>query len=140
MSRRSTSDEQIRMLGRLTQQAAAQLAGLSGRHLRSTDCPRNPDGTYNAWDVARWLVERAADDSSDVPGDSPNLERYRAAKAELAEMQAAERRGQLISRERNREFLGRVAAILRQAGEVIRTFSSEAHQILDEALADTAST
>jgi phage terminase Nu1 subunit (DNA packaging protein) len=141
MARPSNTDRQIRLLQKLTQGAAAHMAGLSERHIRTTDCPRNSDGTYSARDVAAWLAERSADASDELAGkESPNLERYRAAKADLAEMMAAERRGLLIPRDKNREFLGRVAATIRQASEVIRTFSAEAHQILDEALADSEAT
>lgn len=138
MARKSTTDQQLATMRGLTQASAAWVAEMSERHLRTTDCPRNGDGTYSAQAVSTWRADRAAATAgADLPtGDSPNLERYRAAKADLAEMEAAERRGQLIPSDRNRAFMGRVAAILRQAGDVIRTFSPEAHQVLDEALAD----
>lgn len=136
MPKRSTTKDQIKAMQSLTQGAAAWLVGVGERHLRTTDAPRNADGTYCGVDLARWLTERAADDVADTGTESPNLERYRAAKADLTEMLAAERRGQLIPREASRDFLGRVAAIICQAGQVIKTFSTEAHAILDEALAD----
>src|SRR4051794_31165004 len=97
MARKSTTDRQIAELQKLTQGAAASLASWSERHLRAcTDCPRNPDGSYSGAAVVKWLVERATDTDELAGQDSPNLERYRAAKADLAEMMAAERRGLLI--------------------------------------------
>lgn len=50
-------------------------------------------------------------------GDSPNLERYRLAKAQLAELELERQKGSLLPREKVRSGLGRFAAILRQLGE-----------------------
>lgn len=50
-------------------------------------------------------------------GDSPNLERYRLARAQLAELELERQKGSLLPREKVRSGLGRFAAILRQLGE-----------------------
>jgi hypothetical protein len=85
-------------LSALSQNSAAWLISRTPRLLSDTDAPRNPDGSYNARDLVAWFAHRESAAASGDPmltGDSPNLERYRKAKAELAEMDAAERRSQL---------------------------------------------
>jgi hypothetical protein len=68
---------------------------------------------------------------------SPALERYREERAQLARMDRLEREGALLPRTEVREFLGRVAAILRGAGETLeRQFGPGALDILFEALDD----
>ena len=50
----STADE-IKVLGSLSQGAAAWLLGISPRSLRDRNTlPRNPDGTYDAREVLAW--------------------------------------------------------------------------------------
>lgn len=53
-----TPKEEIRVLERLSQTAAAWLLKKSPRRLRDTDCPRNRDGTYSARDVLAWRLDR----------------------------------------------------------------------------------
>jgi hypothetical protein len=68
---------------------------------------------------------------------SPALERYREERAALARLDRLEREGQLLPRDQARESLGRVAAILRGAGEVLqRQFGVAAVEILYEAIDD----
>ena len=70
-------------------------------------------------------------------GSSPAFERWREARATLAELDLAKRQGQLLGRNEVHEMLGRVASILRGAGDMLqREFGPEAHRVLDEALDD----
>ena len=77
------------------------------------------------------------DDSMLVGGSSPALERYREERAELARLDRLERQGRLLPRDEVRKALGRIAAILRDAGDtLLRQFGSSAVEILHEALDD----
>ena len=68
---------------------------------------------------------------------SPALEEYRRWRAALARLEYQERERQLLPRDQVHAALGRLAAILRQAGETLqRQFGTEAYDILDEALVD----
>ncbi len=68
---------------------------------------------------------------------SPALERYREERAALARIDRLEREGALVSRGHVREGLGRIAAILRMAGETLeRQYGPAALEILHEALND----
>lgn len=70
-------------------------------------------------------------------GNSPALERYREKRADLAGLELSERRRKLIPRAEVNESLGRVAAILREAGDALQwQFGPEARSILNEALDD----
>jgi phage terminase Nu1 subunit (DNA packaging protein) len=63
------------------------------------------------------LQSSKSDDPLLAEGDSPGLERYRLAKAEHAELDLAERRGDLIERDKCREVLARWAVVIRRMGE-----------------------
>lgn len=66
---------------------------------------------------------------------TPALERLRAAKADLAELDRDERRGNLLRRAIVHDLLGRVAAIYRNAGEQLQQqFGPDALEILNEHL------
>lgn len=70
-------------------------------------------------------------------GDSPALERYRLAKAKLAEMDIEQRRNALVPRDRIRSGLGRFAQILRQLGERLgQRYGPEATASVNDALDD----
>jgi hypothetical protein len=70
-------------------------------------------------------------------GPSPALERYREKRAALADLDLLERQNQLIPRDQSRQALGRIAGILRNAGEMLqRQFGPAAVDILNEALDD----
>lgn len=70
-------------------------------------------------------------------GSSPALERYREERAKLARLDRLERERQLLPRDEVRESWGRMAAILRGAGDALqRQFGSEAVEILNDALDD----
>jgi hypothetical protein len=70
-------------------------------------------------------------------GTSPALERYREERASLARLDRLERESQLLPRDQVHEALGRIAAILREAGDALqREFGANAAAILHEALDD----
>ena len=50
-------------------------------------------------------------------GDSPNLERYRLAKAKLAELELEQKHRAVLPRDQTREVLGRVASLWRRYGD-----------------------
>jgi phage terminase Nu1 subunit (DNA packaging protein) len=59
----------------------------------------------------------AIDDLIVAAGDSPNLERYRLAKAQLAELELETKRRSVFPRDMARNALGRVASLWRRYGE-----------------------
>lgn len=70
-------------------------------------------------------------------GDSPNLERYRGAKAALAEMDLEERTKTHANLQALDTTLLRFASRLRRGGEVLqRRFGNEASDVLNEAIDD----
>lgn len=79
-------------LSRLTQQEAAELAGVTARALRDwAGVPRNSDGSYSGRALVEWLVARSSTD-----GEYDNQrERLAAAQAEKVEAENAVRRGWL---------------------------------------------
>ena len=85
---------------------------------------------------ARRLAEED-DDLLNATVSSPALERYREERALIARLDRLEREQALVPRDDVREGLGRIAAILRSAGETLqRQFGNDAVEILDEALSD----
>lgn len=85
-------------------------------------------GAYELPAISAWLRGKGpwrqhAKIESDDPllsdGDSPGLERYRLAKAELAELELAERKKSLIERGKVRIVFSRLAAVLKRMGEEI---------------------
>jgi len=68
---------------------------------------------------------------------SPALERYREERAALARLDRLERERNLLPRDEMRQMLGRVAAILRGAGDTLqRLYGVAAVEVLFEALDD----
>lgn len=59
------------------------------------------------------------DDLFVAGGDSPNLERYRLARAQLAELELEQKKRALFPRDAARSVLGRVASLWRRYGERI---------------------
>ncbi len=103
--------------------------------------------TINLPALARKLHDFLADNAlklaKDEPDDllqgsgSPALERYREERAALARLDRLEREQRLLPRDDVREVLGRIAAILRGAGDALqRQFGVAAVEILYEALDD----
>jgi hypothetical protein len=80
----------------------------------------------------------ARDDDELMQGNgSPALERYREERALIARLDRLEREGQLLPRDEVRVALGRIAAIVRSAGDTLqRQFGQAAADILLEALDD----
>jgi hypothetical protein len=71
-----------------------------------------------AWErTGRGLVSDSLDELIATGGDSPGLERFRNARAELAEMDVQSRRKSLLPRDVTRNALGRVMSLLRQYAE-----------------------
>jgi hypothetical protein len=83
-------------------------------------------------------IKLARDDDELMQGaGSPALERYREERALIARLDRLEREQQLVARDEIREALGRIAAILRSAGDTLqRQFGQSAADILLEALDD----
>jgi hypothetical protein len=70
---------------------------------------------------------------------TPALERYREERAALARLDRLEREGKLVDRDDVRQSLGRIAGLIRAAGETLeRQFGKAAADILSEALDDAA--
>ena len=94
-----------------------------------------PLGQISAWLRTEGPWQPGGDPLESDGGDSPALERYRMAKAELAELDLKERQGSLIDRERARGVLGRWAAITRRMGEKLAARHGRgAAQLLSDAL------
>jgi len=88
-------------------------------------------------DNALKLARDVEGDALMLGGSSPALERYREERAALARLDRLERERQLLPRDKAREALGRIAALLRGAGETLqRQFGSGAVEILYEAIDD----
>jgi hypothetical protein len=102
--------------------------------------------TVNLPAVVRALHDFLADNAHKLASDddvlmqgngSPALERYREERAAIARLDRLEREGQLLPRDEVREALGRIAAIVRGAGDTLqRQFGQAAADILLEALDD----
>jgi len=134
------------VIGRLTQQEAAWLIGISPRALRDMDAPRAEDGSY----CPRALVEWRYRDK----GFTSQRERLAARQAERAELDLAVRRGELLdanevgeawathireARDRLRGIPSKLASQLaasRDPNEVARLLLTE----IDFALEDLANT
>jgi len=70
-------------------------------------------------------------------GNSPALERYREERAAMARLDRLKRERQLLPRNEVKEALGRIAAVLRSAGDAQqRQFGAAAAEILYDALDD----
>jgi len=70
-------------------------------------------------------------------GSSPALERYREERATIARLDRLERERKLLPRDEVKESLGRLAAILRGAGDTLqRHFGAAAAEVLHDALED----
>lgn len=97
---------------------------------RKKGMPGSP-GRYDLAEVLAWWQSEgpgrhrighdagngSLDDLIVAAGDSPNLERYRLAKAQLAELELEQKRRSLIPRDAARSVLGRIASLWRRYGE-----------------------
>jgi hypothetical protein len=88
--------------------------------------------------LAENAYKLARDDDPLMQGSgSPALERYREERAAIARLDRLEREQKLVPRDEVREVLGRIAAIVRGAGESLqRQHGPSAVEALDEALDD----
>lgn len=107
------------------------------------------NGAYKLQQVSRWLRNQNAGpfrgsnktEPSDpllvADVDSPGLERYRLAKAALAELELEERKGSLIPLEKVRDVLSRWSSLIRRMGESLsKRFGKDAAELLNETLAE----
>lgn len=108
-------------------------------------CPIPPRGPWPEWVVGKmqaWVDARStmraiSDDPLLSGADSPALERYRQARADLAEIEVAQRRRVLLVADDMQHGLARMAAILRQAGQTLqRRYGPDAMAVLTDALDD----
>lgn len=127
---------------------------MSGRHDRVLNDQAKRYGVpvgrspINLEEVARWLHDFLAEHGRRLARDpdsdellegpaSPALERYRQERATMAELDRREREGALLPREEVHETLGRIAHLLRSAGDMLRRqFGQDAADLLDEVLDD----
>ncbi len=102
--------------------------------------PRAPDGSVAKWDLCEWYCNRlVSPETDDEPGsgDSPALERLRAARASQEEIKLAAMREQFIDREWMHSRLMEIASLLRQCGEQLqREYGPDALQILDDSMTE----
>lgn len=140
----------------LTRGHSALLLGVSARHFDEAIRPRlapeavRGDGKglrFSAPEVvATWLrirdERRAPTSSPDMDdallaagGDSPNLERLRAARASMAELDLDERRKAVVPLEKLEPALAKFAGVLRGAGTTLqRQYGNEVAAVLNEAV------
>ena len=84
---------------------------------------------------ARKLAAGDGDDPLMAGASTPALERYRLARAKLAELELEQREGNVLLRDVLHEGFGEIASMLRRASERLdRQCGREAYEILDEAL------
>lgn len=103
-------------------------------------------GAYPLPEISKWLrstgpwrqhVRPADDDPLLADGDSPGLERYRMAKAQLAEYDLAERTKNLLSRDKARGVLIRWASVIRRMGERLgKRYGADAAIAVNDALTE----
>lgn len=108
--------------------------------------PQAVDGVFSVRRVVEWKLRREFEaeprrvlTSDDDPllssGDSPGLERYRQAKASLAELDLAEREKTIWTADAVHDVLTIQSQTFRQASETLqRQFGSEAYAILEGAV------
>lgn len=100
--------------------------------------PGSP-GRYDLDAIAAWRdARRGKGDDPELAGPaSAGLERYRQARAAIAELELARLRRQLVPREEVHAVLDQVATTLRRAGEILaRHHGDEARQVLEDAIDD----
>jgi len=130
------------------QAQAAEFFGVSiptFQHWVKQGCPGSP-GRYPLNEIVQWLRTAGPwrpygrGESSDDPllasgGDSAGLERYRLAKAALAELELAERKRILLPVDKVRESLLRWATLVRRMGERLgKRFGHEAATVVSDTL------
>ena len=113
--------------------------GVSERTVRawlSTDCPGS-HGDYRLDAIAAWREARHQPDPMLAGPTSPMMERYRGARAKLAELELAQRQGRLVDQAEAMTCWTILARRLRQAGAGLqKAFGPAAAKILNEAIED----
>lgn len=86
-------------------------------------CPRHSDKTFSLPAVVAWRVSHAQAQAAvdDMTGADSASERYRLAKARLAELELGERRRALLPRALVHEWMGKLGEMLRGFGERLAT-------------------
>jgi hypothetical protein len=127
----STTQKEVASFLRINRRTFAEWQG--------EGCPGTA-GSYPLDEIVAWAKANKwcrSDDPLLAGGDSPALEEYRRQRAELARMDVAERKKNLLKRDEIEAFLMRFCGILRGAGERLqRSHGATAHAILDKALDD----
>ena len=97
--------------------------------------PRNKDKTFDLPAVIAWMVERqrevlAIDEALQSACDSPSLERYRSARASLAELDLRVKQGELVEKNTlDRALVERAALLKSDLGNMFRTHTPETGNI-----------
>jgi phage terminase Nu1 subunit (DNA packaging protein) len=130
------------------QAQVAEFCGVSFDTVKSwakQGMPGSP-GAYDLSAIVQWLRTKGpwrqhlkvdSDDPLLSDGDSPGLERYRLAKAAIAELDLEERKGNLLSREKVRAILIRWATIIRRLGErLAKHFGNQAAGMVNDSLGE----
>ena len=105
-------------------------------------------GAYCVEDCRAWISARMDrrhrhsghddEDTEASSADSPQLERYRAARADLAELELAKKRGELIAADDVSSFLQQFAILMRGFGERLGKVSPELASELESVLSQGA--
>ncbi len=125
----------------------AALFGISLQHCRTEWKIWLPPKPPGGWPIADLIAavrehdakryERQQDEGDPLlsSGSSPALEKYREAKAKLAELDLQYREGKTIDRSEAHEVITEAARLIRGAGEDLqRRFGADAQDILDQAI------
>lgn len=127
---------------------AAAVLGISSRQFKSylpRGCPGSPKN-YPMSDIIAWCKEHVwkakpglvltGEDAALAEGvDSPSLERWRAARADMAELDLHQRQQELVALSDVHELFVLTAQVYRDAGDqLVRQFGNAAGDIIAQAL------
>ncbi len=137
------TDLEREALSRLTASTGAWLLSMSDSGFRAAKPPKGDDGrTYDARQLVKWHIGRQqkADPLMDTPlADSPSLERYRHAKAKLAELDYEKACRTVLPVVEVRTAIVGMTGPLRRAGEELgRRFGADAQKVLNDAISSYA--
>jgi len=134
MDEKTKTAEEIAILQRLGQRAAAFLLGVSGRCLRDhTEIQRDPAGRYDGRSLVKWAERRAVERGLEVAAETKEkLDLQRLRKLQIANDKAE---GKLVPKDHAREVIMLGASAIRGCGERLRReFGEKALAVLDECL------
>lgn len=109
-------------------------------HWKNRGMPAVPKA-YNLSEIAAWRLQYEREQSRrqvdeallKADSQSPALERFRAARAALSEIELAERQEELLPLSLIQPFHNQLAHYIREAGEIMkRNGHTDAHEILNE--------